>query len=212
MLKYFRRIFFIAYMALSVITIDSIAAAHARGDRAAVGRAFVQSAVAAAALGVACSIVIIVWPETVLGWFQTNAEIMPHAKPYAVIRAVSTAFALVGVICQSAFRATLDLRTPLAIVAGAAATNVVLDAALVLGCGYGAAGAALGTSVAQIGACFALCAIVWRRRRTFGIVEALAAAVRCSHATSALLLGCAATRRLCDARDDSDAYERSRCS
>lgn len=165
-------------MALSVITIDSIAEAQARGDRAAVGRALVQSAVAAAALGAAASAAIIAFPETVLGLFQTNADIMPHAKPYAVIRAMSTPFALVGVICQSAFRATLDLRTPLAIVAGATATNVVLDAVLVLGCGYGAAGAALGTAVAQIGACVALCAIVWRRRRTFGLMEALAEAVR----------------------------------
>lgn len=131
----FNVIFFIAFMAMAVVTTDQMAQANARRDVEGVGRGFFTSLTLAVALGLLCWAFIALFPEQVLGFFQTNDEVgtprrpllassapnsppmlplpmqmMGAAKTYAVIRALACPASLVMVTCQAAFRALLDLR------------------------------------------------------------------------------------------------------
>ena len=65
-------------------------------------------------------------------------------------------------------RGLADVRTPLLVAVGAAALNVVLDVALVLGAGLGLLGAAVGTAIAQGAAGLVAAAVVVRRARAEG--------------------------------------------
>ncbi len=66
------------------------------------------------------------------------------------------------------FRGLQDMRTPLAITLGANAVNLALDAALILGLGWGVAGAATATCAAEWAAASAYVALLWLRREALG--------------------------------------------
>jgi MATE family multidrug resistance protein len=78
---------------------------------------------------------------------------------------------------QGAFRGLQDMRTPLAITVAANAVNLGLDTVLIVGMGWGVAGAATATSVAEWLAAAAYLALLWRRRDDLGGGGALAAAL-----------------------------------
>lgn len=106
----FNVIFFIAFMAMAVVTTDQMAQANARKDPEGVGRGFFTSITMAIVLGLVCMGIIAAFPEPVLTLFQTNAEMMADAKTYAVIRAFACPASLIMVTSQAAFRAILDLK------------------------------------------------------------------------------------------------------
>ena len=198
-------IFFMAYMALAVVAIEVISTARARHGAAAVGRALITSCGSAAALGLLCTSVIFSCPEGVLSLFQTPAEVLPDACAYATARAISTPFALVAIVCQAAFRALLDVRTPLLVVAFASAINLVLDPLLIFTFDMGIAGAAWATAIAQILGCAAFFFALWRRRDEFGLPQALAAMVR--HLRDARALAASVdTPRSCERRSTANSW------
>ena len=106
----FNVIFFIAFMAMAVVTTDQMAQANARQDIEGIGRGFFTSITLAVVVGLLCWGVIGLFPEQVLTAFQTNQEMMEAAKTYAVIRGIACPASLIMVTCQAAFRALLDLR------------------------------------------------------------------------------------------------------
>ena len=63
-----------------------MAAAHARGDLAGVGRGFVQALAAMAAVSTLLVVGLTTFPEAALALFATNAEMMADAKTYLTIR------------------------------------------------------------------------------------------------------------------------------
>ena len=66
---------------------------------------------------------------------------MEPAVTYAMIRALSTPASLMMVTCQAAFRALLDLKTPLLVVIAAGMLNLILDPIFMFPMGMGIAGA-----------------------------------------------------------------------
>lgn len=170
---------------MAVVTTDQVAAGNSRGDKRAVGRAVFTSAVTALVVGISCMAAITLFPEQILASFQTNAEMMEPAKTYAVIRAISTPAALVMVASQAAFLALLDLRTPLLVVVSAGALNAMLDPILMFKLNMGIAGAAWATSISQIAGAIAFVALIYRRRRDFGVVVALEEAATRVHGAAA---------------------------
>lgn len=57
-----------------------------RGDAEGVGRGFLQALAATAVVSALLVGLLLTAPETLLGFFQTNAEVMPYAKTYCMIR------------------------------------------------------------------------------------------------------------------------------
>ncbi len=80
------------------------------------------------------------------------------AVTYLRIAALGLPFALVAIAVQGYLRGVSDLRTPLVYIAAGNAANVVLELLFVYGFGWGIAGSAWGTVLAQagMGAAFAL--------------------------------------------------------
>ena len=71
-------------------------------------------------------------------------------------------------VAQGTLRGMQDMRTPLAVTLGANAVNLGLDAALILGLGWGVAGAAVATTTAEWGAAGAYLWLLWARREVLG--------------------------------------------
>lgn len=71
-------------------------------------------------------------------------------------------------VAQGTFRGMQDMRTPLAVTLGANAVNLGLDAMLILGLGWGVAGAAAATTTAEWGAAGAYLWLLWARRDALG--------------------------------------------
>lgn len=63
-----------------------MAAANSRGDAEGVGRGLVQAVTASFIVSGVLVVVLLSAPEHILGFFQTNAEVMPFAKTYCIIR------------------------------------------------------------------------------------------------------------------------------
>jgi Na+-driven multidrug efflux pump len=51
-----------------------------------VGRGFLQALAATAVVSGLLVVLLLTLPEQLLGFFQTNAEVMPYAKTYCMIR------------------------------------------------------------------------------------------------------------------------------
>ena len=160
--------------AMAVVTTDQMASANSKGDVRGVGRAFFTSATTSLLVGLVCCAAIVAFPEAILrGFFQVNDEMMGPAKVYAVIRALSIPASLMMVTCQAAFRALLDLRTPLLVVIAAGFVNLVLDPLMMFNMGMGMAGAAWATTISQYIGAVAFFVLLYRRRREFGLDSAL---------------------------------------
>jgi putative MATE family efflux protein len=84
------------------------------------------------------------------------------AVTYMRIAAIGLPFALIALAGQGYLRGMSDLRTPLKIVIAANVVNVVLEIAFVYGFGWGVAGSAWGTAIAQAGMGFAFARLLWR--------------------------------------------------
>jgi hypothetical protein len=82
----FNCLFFLFFTALAVICTQAMAAAHARGDAAGVGRGFVQALAAMAAVSSGLVALLTAAPEHVLRVFATSPEVMEDAATYLSIR------------------------------------------------------------------------------------------------------------------------------
>ncbi|WIA21753.1 hypothetical protein OEZ85_000915 [Tetradesmus obliquus] len=172
----FSVMYFLCFTALAVLCTQAMASANSRGDAEGVGRGFLQALAATAVVAVLLVTLLLLLPEQLLGFFQTNAEVMPYAKTYCMIRALSLPAALAMNVCQAAFRSLLDLSTPFAVVMAANAANYALDSLLMLRLGWGMAGCGIASVVSQYIGAGLFAAIIVRRRHQFGIPEALARA------------------------------------
>jgi putative MATE family efflux protein len=80
-----------------------------------------------------------------------EGEILDGATTYLRIAALGAPFFMLASAGQGFLRGMSDLRTPLLILVAAHAANVVLELLFVYGFGWGLAGSAWGTVIAQIG-------------------------------------------------------------
>eukprot|EP00877_Chromochloris_zofingiensis_P010786 jgi/Chrzof1/5961/Cz16g21310.t1 len=169
-------IFFLFFTALAVICTQAMASANSRGDAEGVGRGFVQALAATTPVSLILVLLLVMAPEQVLGLFQTNAEMMPYAKTYCVIRALCIPAALCIVVCQAAFRSLLDLRTPFLVVMAASTANLVFDQLFMFNAGWGIAGCGWASVVSQYMGAGLFACIIYHKRHQFGIPAALNAA------------------------------------
>jgi putative MATE family efflux protein len=111
------------------------------------------------------------WPlaPAIIHAFGASPGVTAGAVTYLRISLLG-APAMLGVLAGTGvLRGLQDTRTPLAVAVGANLMNIVLNAVLVLGLGWGLAGSAWGTVAAQNAAAAAYLAIVARGARRAGV-------------------------------------------
>ncbi|GAA4115284.1 MATE family efflux transporter [Knoellia locipacati] len=132
---------------------DGAIAAGIDGTWLAVGLGAVTAVVIAVAAGPICRV------------FGASPEALGHAVTYLRISAISLPAMLVVLATTGVLRGLQDTRTPLAASALGFTSNIALNLLFVYGFGWGIAGSALGTVLAQTGMAAALVVVLMREAR-----------------------------------------------
>jgi MATE family multidrug resistance protein len=147
-----------------------VAQAVGSGDRTGAGRFTFAAFVTSLAAGVVAAAGIFASGELVLRAFGAQPDVLEGATTYLRIRSLGVPALLVVLVGHGAFRGYQDTRTPLVVTLGLNVVNLVLDPVLIFGLGWGIAGAAWATVVAQwSGAVGFSILFFWTRRAELGI-------------------------------------------
>jgi putative MATE family efflux protein len=158
----------VLYMATGVGSTALIARSVGAADPAATQRFLRQSMLIAVGVGLLALLLIVGLARPFLLALNTPPEVLPRSEEYLHVIAagtVPTALLFVGMACM---RGAGDTRTPLYIMLGANAANVLITWLLVSGhLGFpalGVEGAALGTTIARGGGGLVVLWLLWRGR------------------------------------------------
>lgn len=165
---------FVVFNFLAYGTTPLVATAVATKNREEAGQIVLASAAIAVAVGLVGTAVLAGFAEPIARLMGASTELMPPTLTYLRIRALAAPAVLLITAGNGAFRGYADTRTPLGITLGLAAVNLVGDLVLVLGLGWGIAGAAWATVAAQyVGAAGFWWLLLVGRRERLGIPWAL---------------------------------------
>jgi putative MATE family efflux protein len=117
------------------------------------------------AIGVALALLTVLLARPVAQIMGADGEVLDGAVLYLRIAALGSPFFMLAAAGQGFLRGLSDLRTPLLILVAAHSVNVVLELLFVYGFGWGLAGSAWGTVIAQAGMGGAF---VWVQARASG--------------------------------------------
>jgi putative MATE family efflux protein len=119
------------------------------------------------ALAIGAGLVTAGWPLTrlIIDAFGASAAVAPQAETYLRISLFGIPAMLVVLAGTGVLRGLQDTKTPLYVSAGAFTINLALNGLFVLGFGWGIAGSAWGTVLAQTGAAAVYVAAVLRGAR-----------------------------------------------
>lgn len=122
----------------------------------------------AAAIGV--GVIAFGWPLTpsIIHAFGASRTVAPQAETYLHISLFGVPAMLIVLAGTGVLRGLQDTRTPLWVSVGMFAVNAGLNATFVLGLGWGIAGSAIGTVLAQTGGAAVYVAVVIRGARRHG--------------------------------------------
>lgn len=140
---------FMTFNFVSYGTTPRIGRALGRGDRRAAGSIVAHAFVVAAVVGVAVTVAASVWARPLLTLMGVEGALTEPALAYLRIRALAGPALLWIMAAHGAFRGFLDTRTPFAVSLVVAGVNALLDPLLIFVAGWGVAGAAWATVVAQ---------------------------------------------------------------
>lgn len=169
---------FVLFNFLAYGTTPMVARAVGRGDRARAGRLAVEALTLAAIAGTAALASIQLFAGPILTVMGATGDLRAPAMTYLRLRAFAGPAVLLITAGHGIFRGWHDTRTPLLITLGLNAVNLVLDPILIFGLGWGIAGAAVATTVAQwAGALGFLWLVLVRRREALGVTLVLPRAV-----------------------------------
>ena len=165
---------FFVFNFLAYGTTPLVGRAVGRGDVAAAGRVINQALVLAVGLGLLALVLLELSARPLLVLMGATTELQDPALSYLRIRALAAPAVLIITAANGAFRGFQDTRTPLVITLWLNAINLVLDPLLIFGLGWGIAGAAIATTVAQwTGALLFLRQLLITKREVFGITPEL---------------------------------------
>ena len=122
----------------------------------------------AVGLGVAFAALTAILAGPVTAGLSSSPAVAGHAHTYLLISALGIPAMLVVLAATGALRGVLDMRTPLLAMIAANVLNVILNLTFVYGAGWGIAGAATGTVIAQWFAATWLAGTVLHRARVAG--------------------------------------------
>jgi putative MATE family efflux protein len=110
-------------------------------------------------IGVAMTVALVASAGPAVRLMGGEGEVAHGATTYLRISALGAPFFMIAAAAQGYLRGMSDLRTPLVILVAAHAVNVVLELLFVYGFGWGLAGSAWGTVIAQAGMGLAFVAV-----------------------------------------------------
>ncbi len=165
-------VFSVAFFLFSFLaygTTPLIAGAVARNDRAEAGRLTVAALGLGTAIGIATMVVLQIFAEPVLRVMGAEADLLTDASTYLRIRVIGMPAVLLATVAHGVFRGYQDTRTPLWVTGSISVFNLILDPILIFGLGWGLAGAAWATTVAQWLGAGLFIRLFWRRRDVFSL-------------------------------------------
>ena len=143
-------------------TTAQVARYHGAGDERTAALLGVQALWLSSAIGVMLFALAVVLARPLVELMGGTGHTAELAVLYMRIAAGGLPFALITLAGQGYLRGVSDLRTPLRIVIVANLANVVLEVVFVYGFGWGIAGSAWGTAIAQAGMGGAFALLLWR--------------------------------------------------
>lgn len=132
-------------------TTARVARLHGAGEVAAAGRIGSQALWLSLALGGALLALILAFAAPAVALMGGTGETAEMAVSYLRISALGVPFAMIALAGQGFLRGVGNLRAPLVILVAANAANAALEVLFVYGFGWGLAGSAWGTVIAQAG-------------------------------------------------------------
>lgn len=153
---------------LAYATTPAVARMLGTGDRAGAVRAGFDGIWLALALGVVLAAAGSVLAQPLAAAFGATAPVTALATLYLAISSLGIPAMLAVIAATGLFRGLQDTRTPLVIAVAGFSANVVLNALLIYGAGWGVAGSAAGTVLAQWGMAVACLVIAARHARSAG--------------------------------------------
>jgi MATE family multidrug resistance protein len=161
---------FVIFNFLAYGTTPRVGNALGRGDKEAAGRVVIQALTLAVAAGAIALAVLQALAGPILTLMGATGELREPAMTYLRIRAFAGPAVLLLNVGHGAFRGFQDTRTAMLVTVGLNVVNLILDPILIFGLGWGIAGAATATVVAQwAGAFVFLWLLLERRREEFGV-------------------------------------------
>src|SRR5690606_26043932 len=119
-------------------------------------------------LGAGVIAVVLPTAPALIDVFGASSTAAPYAVTYLRISALGIPAMLVVLAATGVLRGLQDTRTPLYVATGGFLANGVLNVALVYGAGFGIAGSAWGTVIAQCGMAAVYLLVVLRGARQHG--------------------------------------------
>ena len=142
---------FTVFNFLTYGTTAKVSRLHGAGREAEAARLGAQGLWLGLAIGVVLLVVLVALAGPIARLMGGEGRILGEATSYLRIAALGAPFFMLAAAGQGFLRGVSDLRTPLRILVAAHAANVVLELLFVYGFGWGLAGSAWGTVIAQAG-------------------------------------------------------------
>jgi putative MATE family efflux protein len=156
------------FVFLAYGTTGVVARRTGAGDRHGALLAGLDGVWLALLLGVVTAVALLALAAQVADAFGASTAASGAATTYLRISALGLPAMLVTMAATGVLRGLQDTRTPLVVALVGFTANMGLNALLVLGLGWGIAGSATGTVIAQTGMALTLVAVVVRGVRGFG--------------------------------------------
>ncbi|MFJ6797497.1 MATE family efflux transporter [Streptomyces sp. NPDC091268] len=156
------------FVFLAYATTAAVARRVGAGDLPAAIRQGMDGIWLALLLGAAVIAVVLPAAPWLISLFGASDTVAPYAVTYLRISALGIPAMLVVLAATGVIRGLQDTRTPLYVAVGGFALNAGLNAALVYGAGFGIAGSAWGTVIAQCAMAAAYLVVVVRGARRHG--------------------------------------------
>ncbi len=157
------------FIFLAYATTATVARRLGAGDQRAAIAFGIDGLWLALGLGVLLAAAGVVVAPAVVAAFDPSPAVHAYALTYLHIAVLGLPALLLTFAGTGVLRGLQDTKTPLWIAGGAYTTNVVLNVLFVYGFGWGIAGSAIGTVLAQTGGAVALVVVVVRGARRHGV-------------------------------------------
>ncbi|MFF5262560.1 MATE family efflux transporter [Actinomadura viridis] len=123
------------------------------------------------ALAIGAVLIVVGWPLApwLVDMFGASPSVAPYAHTYLTVSLLGIPGMLLVLAGTGVMRGLQDTRTPLIVSIGGFGANLVLNVVFVLGLGWGIAGSAWGTVIAQTGSAAVYVVMVLRAARRHGV-------------------------------------------
>jgi putative MATE family efflux protein len=154
---------------LAYATTPAVARRLGAGDRPGAVKAGIDGMWLA--LGIGVLLALVAWPLAgpLVGLFGSTAAVSAEATTYLTVSLIGLPGMLVVIAATGLLRGLQDTRTPLVVAVSGFAVNAALNALLIYGAGWGIAGSAAGTVLAQWGMAAVYVVMAVRAARASGL-------------------------------------------